>query len=150
MNFKQTASTHKRGFTLIELLVVVAIIGLLSSIVLLNMKNTRLQAYDVNIQSLMHQLRNEAEFIYAQNGESYSAICDENNNTLNNNDKIGTIEIRIKDNNNGQDVICIESTDGKNFAASSPLIARSEKYWCIESAGLSREIDNQITTAHCE
>ncbi len=139
-----------KGFTLIELLVVVAIIGLLSTIVLVNTQNARFQAHDANIQSVMHQLRNEAEFIYVRSGESYGTICDESNNTLSDGDEIGVIEKRIKEDNGGQNVTCIESTDKKDFAASSPLRSRSGKHWCIESAGLSRELDNQITTAHCQ
>ena len=139
-----------KGFTLIELLVVVAIIGLLTTIVLVNTQNTRFQAYDANIQSIMHQLRNEAELIYSQDGESYSTICDENNNTLSDSAEIGVIEKRIMENNNGQNVTCIESADGKDFAASSPLRSRTGKHWCIESAGLSREIANQITSYRCQ
>jgi len=139
-----------KAFTLIELLVVVAIIGLLSTIVLVNSQRARFQAHDSNIQSLMHQVRNGAELIYAQSGETYNAICDENNNTLSDLGELGTLEKKIKENNGGQNVACIESADKKDFAASSPLRYLSGKYWCVESAGLSREIDNQITTAHCQ
>ena len=139
----------ERGFTLIELLVVVAIILLLTTIVLVNTKNTRFQAHDSNIQSIMHQVRNEAEFIYAQNGESYSTICDEINNTLNDGGEMGLLEKRIRNENGAQNVTCFESADKKDFAATSILRSRN-KYWCIESAGLSREIDNQITTARCQ
>ncbi|MFH1575322.1 MAG: type II secretion system protein [Candidatus Nealsonbacteria bacterium] len=139
-----------KGFTLIELLVVVMIIGLLSTIVLVNTKNARFQAYDAKIQSIMHQVRNSAELIYTQNGESYDTICDENNGTLSDSGEIGALEKRIKENNNDQNVICFESADKKDFAVSSPLRALSGKYWCIESAGLSREIDNQITAASCQ
>lgn len=129
---------------------VIAIIGLLSTIVLVNTQNTRFQAHDANIQSIMHQLRNEAEMIYTQSGESYGTICDENNNTLSDGGEIGVLEKRIKENNGGQNVTCIESADKKDFAAASPLRSRPGKYWCIESAGLSREIDNQITAARCQ
>ncbi|MDO8424393.1 MAG: type II secretion system protein [bacterium] len=140
----------KKGFTLIELLVVVAIIGLLSSIIFINTKNARFQAYDASIQSTMHQLRNEAEMIYTQNGESYTTICDESDGTLSNSGEIGAIEKKIKENNTGQNIVCIESADKKDFAAASPLRAQVGKYWCIESAGLSQELDNQITTARCQ
>jgi len=141
---------YRSGFTLIELLVVVAIIGLLSTIVLVNTRNARFQAYDASIQSMMHQVRNGAEMIYTQNGESYSTVCDENNNTLSDNGELGIIEKRIKEENGGQNVICFESIDEKDFAAASLLRARSGKYWCVESAGFSREIDNPITTARCQ
>ena len=127
---------HK-GFTLIELLVVIAIIGLLSMIVL-------------SIQSLMHQVRNGAEFIYTQNGESYDAICDESNNTLSDNDEMGVLERAVRRENDEQNVICFESADKKEFAAASPLRAQPGKYWCVEAAGLSQELDHQITGANCQ
>lgn len=140
----------EKGFTLIELLVVVAIIGLLSTIVLVNTQNNRFQAHDANIQSVMHQVRNEAELIYVQNGESYNTICDETNSTMNDSSEIGVLEKKIKQDNGDQNVTCLESADKKDFAVSSPLRSRPGKHWCIESAGLSREIDNQITTARCQ
>jgi prepilin-type N-terminal cleavage/methylation domain-containing protein len=140
----------EKGFTLIELLVVVAIIGLLSTIVLVNTGSTRYRAMDANIQSTMHQLRNAAEFIYVQNGESYGLVCDETDNTLNDSGELGVAERAIKRENGNQDVACFESVDGKDFAVSSPLRAQQGKHWCIESAGLSREINNEITTASCQ
>lgn len=140
----------KNGFTLIELLVVVAIIGFLSTIVLVNTQNARFQARDANIQSMMHQVRNAAELIYSQNGENYSTICDESNDTLSNDGELSILEKKINEDNGGQSVACFESADKKDFAVSSPLRARSGKHWCVESAGLSREIDNQITAALCQ
>ena len=140
---------HK-GFTLIELLVVIAIIGLLSMIVLVNTQGTRFKAHDSSIQSLMHQVRNGAEFIYTQNGESYDAICDESNNTLSDNDEMGVLERAVRRENDEQNVICFESADKKEFAAASPLRAQPGKYWCVEAAGLSQELDHQITGANCQ
>ena len=138
------------GFTLIELLVVVAIIGLLSTIILVNTNDARFKAQDANIQSTMHQVRNAAEFIYGQNGESYDLVCEETDNTLNDSGELGAAERAIKRENGNQNVTCLESADKKDFAVSSPMRAQQGKHWCIESAGLSREIDNQITMATCQ
>ncbi len=140
----------RRGFTLIELLVVVAIIGLLSAIVLINTRDVRFRAQDASIQSLMHQVRNQAEFIYTQNGESYGAICDESDNTMSDAGEMGILVRAIKIENGGQDIVCFESADKKEFAAASSLRSQPGKYWCVEAAGLSQEINNQITTAHCQ
>ena len=141
---------HK-GFTLIELLVVIAIVGLLASVVLINTQNVRLQAYDAQIQTYMHQLRNAADLNYSQSGETYSAICDESDDTLSNSGELGTLETAVKRENGNQDVSCFESVDKSRFAASSPLRAESGKSWCVESAGFSVELNClAINTYRCE
>lgn len=140
----------EKSFTLIELLVVVAIIGLLSTIVLVNTNGARFKAMDANIQSTMHQVRNAAEFVYMENGESYGPVCDETNNTLADSGELGILERAVMRENGNQNITCLESADKKDFAAASPMRARQGKYWCVESAGLSRELDNQITTATCQ
>ena len=86
----------KKGFTLIELLVVVAIIGLMSTIVLVNIRSSRARARDASIQSSMHQVRNAAEMSYIRNNESYAEVCDEVNNTLSDTEEFGYLEEAIK------------------------------------------------------
>lgn len=140
----------KKAFTLIELLVVVAIIGLMSTIVLVNIRESRFKARDSSIQSSMHQLRNAAEMSYIRNNESYTLVCDETDDTLSNDGEIGILEEKIKKDNGNNNVKCLESADKRDFAVSSSLVARSGKHWCIESAGLSFEIDNPITSVRCE
>jgi prepilin-type N-terminal cleavage/methylation domain-containing protein len=60
--------TKSRGFTLIELLVVIAIIGLLASIVLVNLAAARIRARDSQRIQNVKQLRNAVELYYADNG----------------------------------------------------------------------------------
>ena len=140
----------KKGFTLIELAVVIAIIGIIATIVLVNVRGSKAKARDANIQSSMHQLRNAAEMSYIRNNESYTEVCDEADNTLSNAGELGLLEEAIKKDNGNKDITCFESSDKKDFAASSPLVARQQKHWCVESAGLSIELNNPITSARCE
>ena len=141
---------NKQGFTLIELLVVVAIIGLLASIITINTWGQRDRARDANIKSYMHQVRNAAEFVYIQNGESYALVCDESDDTLANDGEVGLLKKAIMRENKNMPVKCFTSSDEKDYAASSPLVASQGKHWCLETAGAAIEIDSAITAAICE
>lgn len=139
---------RQKAFTLIELLVVVAIVGLLSSAILLNTRNTRLKAHDAQIQSYLHQVRNAAEMEYIRNNETYASVCD--SGTLSDSGELGTLEQVIRNENGNQELSCVVSADGYEFAVSSPLRARPAKHWCVQSAGLSMEIDDPVSTPHCQ
>jgi len=140
---------NKRGFTLIELLVVVAIIGLLSSVIFVNLNSTRPKAHDANIKSLMHQLRNAAEMLYNDNSNNYDLVCTEDNK-LSDNGELGVIKRALERENPGYETVCIKSADKKDFAASFPLLAEKGKYWCVESVGASMELSNPITLPNCQ
>lgn len=58
----------KKGFTLIELLVVVAIIGILASIVLININNARKKARDSKRIAEIEQIQRALEMYYNDNG----------------------------------------------------------------------------------
>ena len=140
---------RNESFTLIELLVVIAIIGVLATIVLVNVRSAQVKARDSSIKEDLYQLRNAAEMIFAHN-ESYETVCDETDDTLSNSGEIGRIEKAIQKNNGGQDVTCFESINKQSFAVSSPLVASVGKHWCVEAAGLSIELDHPIISAKCE
>jgi prepilin-type N-terminal cleavage/methylation domain-containing protein len=134
----------KEGFTLIELLVVITIIGLLSSIVLVNVWSQRNMARDAKIKEQLHQVRNAAEFV---NG--YINVCD-GDDTLSDQGDLGNLEKAIMGTNGDQAVKCFVSVEGNNFAVSSPLIFKKGKYACTQAAGATIEIDNQINSASCQ
>ncbi|PIP30021.1 hypothetical protein COX26_00925 [Candidatus Jorgensenbacteria bacterium CG23_combo_of_CG06-09_8_20_14_all_54_14] len=55
----------KRGFTLIEMLIVVAIIGLLSSVILVGLGDVRKDARDTRRISDIRQIQNQVEIYYS-------------------------------------------------------------------------------------
>lgn len=59
----------KKGFTLIELLVVISIIGFLSTMALVNLKNVRLKARDTVRLANIDSLTKALEFYYDDHGE---------------------------------------------------------------------------------
>ncbi len=62
----------QKGFTLIELLVVIAIIGILASVLLVNLATTRNKAKDSAIKLEMSQIRTAVEnYAFDQNPNTY-------------------------------------------------------------------------------
>lgn len=68
--------TSKKSFTLIEMLVIIAIIGILASIVLVAFGPARERAKEARIISDLHQLQNQAELIYIDEGDYTEVSCD--------------------------------------------------------------------------
>jgi prepilin-type N-terminal cleavage/methylation domain-containing protein len=66
-----TLLKSKKGFTLIELLVVIAIIGILATLVLLQLGTARSRARDAKRIADVSQLRSAIELYYEDNGGKY-------------------------------------------------------------------------------
>ena len=64
-SLKNSKSSSRAGFTLIEMLVVIAIIGLLSSAVLVGLNDARLRARDARRISDIRQIQNGLEGYYS-------------------------------------------------------------------------------------
>ncbi len=71
-------STLKKGFTLIELLVVIEIIGVLSSVVLGSLRDSRLKSQDAKVKSQLNAIIPIAQLYYEYlnpNGNNWTGVC---------------------------------------------------------------------------
>ena len=81
-----------KGFTLIELLVIIAIIGILASVVIISLGDSRSSARDAGDQLEASQLRAQSAVFYTKNKFSFEGFCDDG--------KVETILNEIKTGNN--------------------------------------------------
>lgn len=68
---------REKGFTLVELLVVIAIIGVLATLVLLQLGTARARARDTKRIADINQIRTAVESYFEDNGGSYPTTIDQ-------------------------------------------------------------------------
>ncbi|MBI2625181.1 MAG: type II secretion system protein [Candidatus Nealsonbacteria bacterium] len=139
---------ENKSFTLIELLVVVAIIGIISSLAFVNVKDSQRKAKDANIIKNLLAVVDAAEFLLGETIQNYDMVCDEADNTLSNTESFNRLESAIKTNNGNKDLKCLESADKREYAVSSPLIYLAG-YWCVDSRGVSKNIPSDVIISEC-
>ena len=122
---------NKKGFTLIELLVVIEIIGILATIVLVNLNSARNKAKDAAIKAALSEVRAAAEMSYDTDG-SYANVC-------------SSADVdRISDNVTANDGTWACYDTDTAYCAESRL--NTGGYWCVDSNGTSIKNTNRQCT----
>ena len=146
------------GFTLIELLVVIMIIGVLSSIILTSLSNSRARAYDSKIKQQLNGFRTATEIYFTnQDPNSYNTtgnliISCANGIFSDISSENGAPGLYL-DSANLPDfaiTVCGANASGSAYAVKAPLYSGNE-YWCIDNGGFSGLVAGAITgpTAIC-
>lgn len=135
------------GFTLIELLVVITIIGLLASIVLVSLSETKNKGKFAAVQANLNTVKSEAELYYAGNN-SYGTQMAENNPNASDCSgprvfgiSVVTAAISSATANGAAGAInnrrcIIGGPNGQTWAVSIPL-ASGIGSWCVGTGGIA-------------
>lgn len=124
----------KKGFTLIELLVVVAIIGILTSVVLVMLSIADRKGKDSAIKSQLVSLKSQAELYAIGNGNSYNNLFTGNNTWA----SVDTIAQAILVSIDKQSTVHAAGSSAIAWAAQVQMKEDSTKYICIDNTALTK------------
>lgn len=150
--FKNKKAKSLKGFTLIELLVVIAIIGILSTIVLTSLSQSRAKAYDAKVKMQLRGFAAAAEMYFtSQNPTTYGnpAAGDCSTGMFNDvNAQHGTPNLYIATGNlPGNTQVFCGSSDGISSAyAIKATLYSGTDYWCVDSKGFSGLVSGTPTS----
>lgn len=137
-------SGSSRGFTLVELLVVLAIIGILTSVVLVSLSTVNSRGKDAAVQADLATVRTQAQFYYNSNSDYSPATATGScavAGTMFVTDATMKKAIAAADFANGggatPNVFCNVSADGSAYAVSATLV--SGGYFCVDSTGFGNK-----------
>ena len=125
--------SRNKGFTLIELLVVIAIIGILASIILVNLGSTRKQARDVSAISSMSSIRAAAEVFFSINNTYVGADV-----------AAGDVDRLLEAVNTQLGAKPVFNEDQYNWEVHAVLSSSGGMSYCVDSTGFAGKM---LTTA---
>lgn len=134
------------GFSLVELLISITIIGILSTIILSSMSNSRARAYDSKTKQQLSSFRTAAEIYFTnQTPNSYgpvSASCSQG--LFNDVDPTnGTPGLYIAAGSLPLDTQVVCQSSDSAYAVKATMYSGNE-YWCVDNKGSSRLISGPI------
>jgi prepilin-type N-terminal cleavage/methylation domain-containing protein len=129
------------GFTLIELLIVIAIIGIITSIVLVQLNSARVKGYDAGIKGNLNTIRSEAAIYFEVNNYSYgtatyTGVCPATvqvNNIFSNVTIINALNTALL--NGGNSTHCVVNANSYAIAVG---MKTGNQAWCIDNTGVAR------------
>ena len=131
----------RRGFTLIELLIVIAIIGILSSIVLVSLSSARNKAKDTAVKAEARQFANLIALEFTETG-SYTALqsgwdntASECNNSFSGNQAATARAACVSIVNKGSVMYSGNQFDNVNRFSVMARLPGTGLYYCIGSSG---------------
>ena len=136
-------SKGEKGFTLIEILIVVAIIGMLSSVVLVGLGSFRSRGRDARRVADLREVQNALELYYAKNG-NYPIGNNVNVSTLGlQSAGIGVTKVPTDPTNNGEYYYRYGTQNQQQYVLGAKLEESS-------AAVLNDDIDGTVYNVNCE
>ena len=135
-----------KGFSLVELMIVITIIGVLTTIVLNSLSSSRARAYDTKVKQQLSSFRTAAEVYFSnQNPPGYNpevAVCTAGMfaDTSVANGSPG-VYLSAANMPNFTQIVC--GSTNSAYAVKATLFSGNQ-YWCVDSTGAARVIDDSI------
>lgn len=127
------------GFTLIEILIVVAIIGILSTIVIVSLREATDRTKNAKIIANITQVRKVAEELYVQEADGYTSLCNGTGGVNSSNPDLAMVETDLQNYlGASSSMTCYASN--YHYCLSTRLVDDSTRWFCIDSKATDLDI----------